>query len=75
MFDDVDAKYGIPEEEREKLEKSGQLGGNAPGEAPGGMGGMGGGPSSPGPIGGAEASSEPPLSESYFINSKKSKIL
>ena len=71
IFDDVDSKYGIPEEEREKLEASGQLGGEAPG------GGMGGGISSGGaaapPAAGAEG--EGPLSENYFIKSKRSKIL
>jgi len=72
VFDDVDSKYGIPEEEREKLEAAGALGG----EAPGG-GGMGGGM---GALGGAEATppvsgGEGPLSEAYFAKSKKSKIL
>ena len=71
IFDDVDSKYGIPEEEREKLEASGQLGGEAPG---GGMGGgiSGGGAAAP-PAAGAEG--EGPLSENYFIKSKRSKIL
>jgi hypothetical protein len=62
VFDDVDAKYGIPEEERKAAESSGQT------AAPGGdMGGaMGGTPPPPEPAaGGAE-----PLSES-----RKSKIL
>jgi hypothetical protein len=64
VFDEVDKKYGISEEEREKLESQG-----ASGESPegGDMGGM----SSPTPeqaAGGAE--SPEPLSES-----KKSKIL
>ena len=66
VFDEVDSKYGIPEEEREKLEAAGALGGENPGEG-GGMD-MGGGASSPAPAGGGE----PPLSES---KSKKSKIL
>jgi hypothetical protein len=69
VFDDVDAKYGIPEEEREKLEASGALGGEAPG---GGMGAMGGAAPPPAAGGGAE-----PLSESYSKpnKTKKSKIL
>ena len=53
IFDDVDSKYGIPEQEREELEKSGQLGSEEP------SGGGGGGPisagPSPEPAGGAEA--------------------
>ena len=67
VFDDVDSKYGIPEEERAAAEAGG---GTSPAEAGGGMGGgMGGGSSSsapPPPPGGGEA----PLSES-----RKSKIL
>jgi hypothetical protein len=72
VFDDVDAKYGIPEEEREKLEAAGALGGEAPGGGGmgGAMGGMGGG-AEPTPAPGGEA----PLSEAYFVKSKKSKIL
>jgi len=66
VFDEVDSKYGIPEEEREKLEAAGALGGENPGEG-GGMD-MGGGAPEPAPAGGGE----PPLSES---KSKKSKIL
>jgi hypothetical protein len=72
IFDDVDRKYGISEEERAKLEAAG-----AAGEAPGGdMGGgmdMGGGgapPAAAPPAGG-----EGPLSESFKAKSKKSKIL
>jgi hypothetical protein len=62
VFDEVDKKYGIPEEEREKLEAQGATGESAPG---GDMGGM---PApSPAPAGGDESE---PLSES-----KKSKIL
>jgi len=45
VFDDVDKKYGIPEEERKKLEASGATA--QPGEAPGGGGGGGGGGSMP----------------------------
>ena len=64
VFDDVDSKYGISEEERTKLEASG-----AAGESPAGGGmDMGGAPASP-PAGGE---GESPLSESV---SKKSKIL
>jgi len=71
IFDDVDSKYGIPEEEREKLEASGQLGGEALG---GGMGGgISGGGAAASPAAGAEG--EVPLSENYFIKSKRSKIL
>ena len=70
VFDDVDAKYGIPEEEREKLEASGQLGGEAPG---GGLGAMGGGAAPTPPAGGGAE----PLSEGYTKSNKtkKSKIL
>jgi hypothetical protein len=67
LFDDVDKKYGIPEEEREKLEAAGATGAPAGGDM--GMGGSGGAP--PPPSGGApEAGGEAPLSES-----RKSKIL
>ena len=61
VFDDVDAKYGIPEEERKAAEESGQT------SAGGEMGVSGGAPPPPEPAtaGGAE-----PLSES-----RKSKIL
>ena len=54
VFDDVDSKYGIPEDEREKLEKSqsGEVGGDM-----GGMGGMAGGTTPP-------SGGEQPLSES-----------
>jgi hypothetical protein len=64
IFDNVDAKYGIPEEEREKAEAA------AGGEAGAEMGGMdmgGGAPPAEAPAAGAE-----PLSES---TSRKSKIL
>ena len=63
VFDDVDSKYGISEEERTKLEASGVAG-----EAPAGGMDMGGAPASP-PAGGE---GDAPLSESV---SKKSKIL
>jgi hypothetical protein len=59
VFDDVDAKYGISEEERKAAEESGQMGGEAPG------GEMGGAPPPPAEAGGSE-----PLSES-----RKTKIL
>jgi hypothetical protein len=62
VFDEVDAKYGIPEEERKAAEAAGQTG-----EAPAGGGMDMGGGSSPPP---ADAGGEAPLSES-----KKSKIL
>jgi hypothetical protein len=62
VFDEVDSKYGIPEEDRKAAEASGQDGGAAPMD--GGMD-MGGGAPPP-----ADAGGEAPLSES-----KKSKIL
>ena len=65
VFDDVDSKYGISEEERQKLEASGAMG-----DAAGGAMDMGGAPSTP-PSGGE---GDAPLSES-FTKSKKSKIL
>lgn len=71
IFDDVDKKYGIPEEERKKLEAAGQTSGETPG---GDMGGLGGGgtppPASPAPAAAAGGEGEGPLSES-----KKDKIL
>jgi hypothetical protein len=67
VFDEVDGKYGISEDERQKLEAAGALGGEAGAEG-GGMD-MGGGMA---PSGGGEAGGEGPLSESV---SKKSKIL
>lgn len=69
VFDEVDAKYGIPEEEREKaMAAGGAEGGGA--DMGGGMD-MGGG--APPPSGGA---GEEPLSESTLARkSKKSKIL
>jgi hypothetical protein len=67
LFDDVDAKYGISEDEREKLEASGAL------ATPGAEGGLGGGMAAP------SGGGEPPLSEDYVPSkkskSKKSKIL
>jgi hypothetical protein len=69
IFDDVDRKYGISEEERAKLEAAG-----ATGEAPGGGMDMGGG-SSPAPEVAPPAGGEGPLSESINNRGKKSKIL
>ena len=70
VFDEVDSKYGIPEEEREKLEAAGALGGENPGG--GGMDMGGGGSPEPAAAGGGE----PPLSENTLAKkSKKSKIL
>ena len=66
VFDDVDSKYGISEEERQKLEASGAMGEEPAG---GGMDMGGGSPATP-PAGEGEG----PLSES-FNKSKKSKIL
>ena len=68
VFDDVDSKYGISEEERQKLEAAGAMGDDA--AAGGGMD-MGGAPATP-PTSGGEG--DAPLSES-FTKSKKSKIL
>jgi len=69
VFDDVDKKYGIPEEERKKLEAQGamaQAGGEAGGGLPGGGVEMAA-PAAPAPLPGG---GETPLSES-----KKRKIL
>jgi hypothetical protein len=67
VFDEVDAKYGIPEEDREKAMEA--AGGAEGGDMGGGMD-MGGG--APPPSGGGDA----PLSESTLQRkSKKSKIL
>ena len=68
VFDEVDAKYGIPEEEREKLEAAGAAGGAEAGAAPGmDMGGGAALGAEAAPPGGEAA---PPLSES-----RKEKIL
>jgi hypothetical protein len=67
IFDNVDAKYGIPEEEREKAEAGASGAEGAGGEAAMGGMDMGGGAPAEVPAAGAE-----PLSES---TSKKSKIL
>lgn len=70
VFDEVDAKYGIPEEERKQLESK-LSSGEGPSDMDGGMGmGMDSGGGSP-PI--ADIGGDAPLSESK--NSKKSKIL
>lgn len=69
VFDEVDSKYGIPEEEREKLEAAGALGGENP---DGGGMDMGGGASPEPAAAPSGGGGEPPLSES---KSKKSKIL
>jgi hypothetical protein len=69
VFDEVDSKYGIPEEEREKLEAAGALGGENP---DGGGMDMGGGASPEPAASPSGGGGEPPLSES---KSKKSKIL
>jgi hypothetical protein len=73
VFDEVDSKYGIPEEEREKLEAAGAMGGEAPGgDMGGGMPPMDTGGAPTPAAGGGEA----PLSESTLpTKSKKSKIL
>jgi hypothetical protein len=62
VFDVVDKKYGIPEEERSKVEAAGG------GESPDGGGGMDMG-------GGAPPAAEPPGGEGPLSESKKSKIL
>jgi len=68
VFDEVDAKYGIPEEEREKLEAAGAAGGAEAGAVPGMD--MGGG----GAALGAEAA--PPGGEAAPLSeSRKEKIL
>lgn len=91
VFDDVDKKYGISEEERKKIEDALASGGT---EAEGGMPGGGGGSMSTDPMGGDEgglpgvdtgapagaAGGEPPLSESkkekpYVSSARKESIL
>jgi len=66
LFDDVDSKYGIPEEEREKADKASSQSPEGGGMDMGGMGGISPEPSSEP----AAPVAEPPLSES-----KKKKIL
>lgn len=58
VFDEVDSKYGIPEEEREKAMEAGAEGGEAGGD----LGALGGGGAPPPPSGPEPASGEP-LSE------------
>jgi hypothetical protein len=76
IFDDVDRKYGISEEDRAKLEAAGAAGGAPGGDMGGDMGGgmdMGGG--APAPEAAPPAGGEGPLSESINNRGKKSKIL
>jgi len=81
IFDEVDKKYGIPEDEREKVE-------NAPPGTEGGLGAdFGGGGGFGGDVGGdfggdmggeipeAPVGGEAPLSEEYKTETKKNKIL
>ena len=72
VFDEVDSKYGIPEEEREKLEASGAA--STPPEG-GAMGGLGGGSSVPPPPAGGAEGGEGPLSESVKKKKNLSEIL
>jgi len=65
VFDEVDKKYGIPEEEREKLEAGAAAAG---GDMAGGMGGDMG-------MGGAPAESAPPAEPAPLSESRKNKIL
>jgi len=77
VFDEVDAKYGIPEEDREKAMANASPEGGEGGAMGGGME-MGGGGSEPpaAPAGGAAGGGEEPLSENTLAKkSKKSKIL
>ena len=72
VFDEVDAKYGIPEEEREKAMANASPEGGEGGPMGGGMDMGGGGSEPPSPAGGGEE----PLSENTLAKkSKKSKIL
>jgi hypothetical protein len=68
VFDDVDKKYGIPEEERKKIEAEG--GKPEQGGEMGGLGGLGGGAPepAPAPAPAPPAGGEPPLSESKKDN-------
>ncbi len=66
IFDDVDAKYGIPESEREQDLSS---------QPPSGGGEMGGAPLPPVSEPAAPAAGEGPLSENFINESKKNKIL
>lgn len=82
IFDNIDSKYGIPEEERQKMETAaaaaatGEQAGGAGGGL-GSLGGMMGGGSSP--LGGGGGGGEPPLSESknkekIILDSNSNKI-
>jgi len=62
IFDEVDSKYGIPEEERKKQEQAATSGEG--GESGGDMGALGGGAPAPMSEPSAPAGGEPPLSES-----------
>ena len=76
VFDEVDAKYGIPEEEREKAMTNASPEGGEGGPMGGGMDMGGGGAEPPAPAGGAAGGGEEPLSENTLAKkSKKSKIL
>jgi hypothetical protein len=76
VFDEVDAKYGIPEEEREKAMANASPEGGEGGPMGGGMDMGGGGAEPPAPAGGAAGGGEEPLSENTLAKkSKKSKIL
>jgi hypothetical protein len=75
VFDEIDKKYGISEEERKKLESASATG-EAPGGEGGGLGGALGGspePSTPPP---ATGGGEGPLSEGFdgLISEKKLKL-
>ena len=61
MFDEVDKKYGIPEEDRKKLEAAAMAAPPAEGAVPGGGGGGGGSSMSSSPLGGepSEAAGTP----------------
>ena len=77
VFDEVDAKYGIPEEEREKAMANASPEGGEGGPMGGGMD-MGGGEAPPAPTGGGASAGggEEPLSEATLKRkSNKSKIL
>ena len=73
VFDEIDSKYGIPEEEREKLEASGATGTPPEGGAMGGLGGGGSVP--PPPPAGGDTGGEGPLSESTKKKRNLSEIL
>jgi len=72
IFDEVDSKYGIPEDQRKALEAAGSTG--EEGDLGGGMGGGMGAPPAAAAPPPAAGGGEGPLSEG-FKKSKKSKIL